>query len=143
MKISKEEINNIIERGRLSQWVPTKQELIAMIWTMDTGKWKDWLCCYDKEEAGFGHDQERQAIDLSGVDFRGINLRGERFYGITFRGANFEGADLLQADFRSTDLREANFRGANLSYASLNWARLAGADFYGAQLDHKTFRLSN
>jgi uncharacterized protein YjbI with pentapeptide repeats len=142
MKITKEELNEILENHKLwSQDHNTGKR--ANLSGMDLSGAN--LMGADLEEANLmganlmGADLEE--ADLWRADLQKADLRGANLQGANLRGANLWRADLRGANLWRTDLERANLSEANLEGANLKGADLRGANLKGVNLDFSAFPL--
>ena len=103
--ISKDELNNIIEKHKM--WLDNKPG----------GERAD---LYNADLSG----ANLRGADLSGADLIWADLGGANLTGADLRGADLIGADLIWADLTGADLRGANLSGTYLSEANLTEAKL-------------------
>lgn len=94
-------------------------------------------------------EEEKQRLDLSGVDIRGANLCNAQLEKILLIGANLAEADfgycfaenanfgsacLKQTNFSNANLKAAKFTDSDLEKTDFNRANLEGANFYQADI---------
>ena len=135
--ISKEELNNILEKHKM--WLHNEPggERAVFSWADLKGANLSGANLYKANLRGAdlrGADLRwadlsgayLNVADLSGANLSGANLNWAYLYGANLSGANLRDADLRDADLRDADLggaylREADLRGADLSGAKLDW----------------------
>ncbi len=88
--------------------------------------------------------ENRQNVDLSGINFRGAKLSGVNLQGFRLAQCNFDdcllaGAKLARADLSGASFCGADFHGANLRDCDLSECDLSGANLTGARVDGANF----
>lgn len=122
MTISKEDLNNILEKHRKWLLDDTDGEMFFSFLDLDFREAD--LRGADLRRAGL-HNADLRDADLTGADLRGANL--ER--------ANLICANLIGADLRGANLRDAVLTGAVLTGADLTGANLRYADLRNVSIE--------
>ena len=79
-------------------------------------------------------ENNREDLNLSGLDLRELDFLGANLYEAILNGANLTDANLGGANLSNANLSNANLTNANLEVADLTAANLTGANLEGANL---------
>lgn len=73
--------------------------------------------------------EERDELDLTGINFNGAVLRGTQFFQVKLNQSTCYGADLRCSEWRGVEATAVSFRGADLRNAKMSLADMSDCDF--------------